>query len=388
MSSMKPCARTRWRPEMRPVRIGLALLLALCGLAGGAPARADERVIVQGLADMEGWNSSESLLLGRNEGEPSGLARSRLWASASFTEGLQGFAMGSLSGGSADAEEGSQAYLEQAWVQYSFAPARRLQIRGGKLLQPIGGFSSHYLSTNNPLVGSPLNYSVAYPVGVQVSGAAGRFDYLAAMADKPMPRGSGGGNVYGGEDEPMSALRPMVSVGFRPMIGLRIGLYATRGTWVTRQLKEQNLPPDIHWRDLEQRVHGLDVSFSRGHVEVLAEITRSSTDVPGDQVADGAVYVIEPKVTLSPRWFAAMRLETARLAQAIPYGMYWAGGTQTVKDLEAGFGFRVDPRLLVKASWRVAHSEEYHIYPRSTDSLVAVQLSYSFDVNDWVERRQ
>src|SRR5688572_14062513 len=123
MSSMKPCARTRWRPEVRALRAGLALLL-LCGFANGAPVRADERIIVQGLADMEAWDTRESELLGRNEGEPSGLARSRLWASASFTDGLQGFAMGSFEGGSADAEEGTQADLQQAWLQYSFAPGR------------------------------------------------------------------------------------------------------------------------------------------------------------------------------------------------------------------------------------------------------------------------
>jgi len=382
MSSMKPCARTRWRPEVRALRAGLALLLLWCGFATGAPVRADERIIVQGLADMEAWNTSESGLLGRNEGEPSGLARSRLWASASFTDGLQGFAMGSIEGGSADAEEGTQADLLQAWMQYSFAPGRRLMIRGGKMVQPIGGFASHYLSSNNPLVGSPLSYGVSYPIGVQVSGAAGRFDYLAAVTDKPITR------TYGGVDEPLSALRPMVSVGIRPTIGLRVGAYATQGTWLNREQQEENLMPGDSWRDFRQHVHGLDLSFSRGHLELTGEITRTRTEAPGDLTARGVVYALEPKFTISPRWFAAARLEAARLGNAVPYGMYWGVHTQVVKDAEAGFGFRVDPRLLVKASWRVAHAGVYRDDRPRTDSVVALQLSYSFDVNDWVERRR
>jgi hypothetical protein len=140
MSSMRRCVPAAEPPDVRRRRIR-PLWWLVVAIFAAAPAAAEERVVVQGLADMEGW---------RHEDEPSGLARARLWASASFTDHLQGFALTRISGGSADDVDGAETDLEQAWLQHSFAPQRRLLVRAGRLLQPVGGFAARYLSSRNP----------------------------------------------------------------------------------------------------------------------------------------------------------------------------------------------------------------------------------------------
>jgi hypothetical protein len=310
------------------------MLLALCA---AVPASAEERVVVQGLADIEGWNSTRSPLLERHEGEPSGLARTRLWASAAFGDHVQGFVLGEFSGGSADRIEGAESELEQAWVQYSFAPERRLLVRAGRLLQPMGGFAARYLSSRNPLIGEPFGQGRSYPLGVQVSGAAGMFDYVAAVVDQPPS------TAYG-EKDPRALWRPMISLGLRPAIGMRVGVHATRGPYLAED-QLVYLPGGMRDRDVTQDVHGLELSFSRGHVEVLGEITRTRSSVPDEGTSRGAMYTLEPRLTLSPRWFAAARLEAGRFLEVHGYPGWWKGWKRSIHALEAGAGFRVDLAL-------------------------------------------
>ena len=83
------------RPE------SLAIFVALCLLAPG-PARAEDRVLVQGLADWEIWRTNDdSELLSRNEGRAASLGRLRLWMAVPFGERLQAFALGEVEGGKA-----------------------------------------------------------------------------------------------------------------------------------------------------------------------------------------------------------------------------------------------------------------------------------------------
>src|SRR5262245_1698480 len=156
-------------------------------LLGGAllfttPLPCEEKVLVGGLLDSEIWKTDDaSRLLSRNEGEAAPAAHLRLWAAGDFTTQLQGFVMGYAQSGKGTEEGTTETELEQAYLRYSFKPPLRMMFEAGKMTMPIGNFSRRYLSNVNPLIGAPDSYSVTYPLGVQVSGQAARFDFRASL---------------------------------------------------------------------------------------------------------------------------------------------------------------------------------------------------------------
>lgn len=54
----------------------------------------------------------------------------------------------------------------------------------------------------------------------------------------------------------------------------------------------------------------IEASFSRGHFELQADLARSRYEVPGfARDLRGTAWFVEPKVTFTPRPFAALRYE-------------------------------------------------------------------------------
>jgi len=356
--------------------LGALSLAVLLGLADHH-ALAEERVVVQGLADAEEWNTtSQSAYLSVNEGDRASLGRLRLWAVGEFAPGLQGFALGALEGGSATDNGGTDTKLEQAYLRYSFSAPTRLVIQAGRLSLPYGNFSRRYFSNQNPLIGAPENYFISYPLGLQISGAVKRFDFMVAALDGPLSH-----QEYDSPTE--SILRPALAAGVTVMTGFRLGVYATQGPYLSR-ISEGWLLPGVELKDLDERVAGLDVQFSRAHFELNGELTRSRLEVPNAGDATGQVWYVEPKVTFSPRWYGALRWE--RGEAPFPHWIWatrWAPGQMRINDVEAGAGFRITPDFLVKASYRAEMGKDS---AAPEGRAVAVQFSYRFDVNAWIQR--
>jgi len=365
------------------LRLALGGILAAAGLlVQAAPARAEDKVLVQGLFEAELWNTDEaSLLLSKNEGETAPGGRLRLWAIGEFRPRLQGFAVGRLEEGKGSYEEDGESVLEQAVVRYTFAAPRRLVIEGGKILSPVGNFSRRYLSSTNPLIGSPDSYSVAYPYGIQVSGQVSRLDYRVAAIDRPLVN-----EEY--VPEPGSAVRPALALGVTPVTGLRFGVYSTRGPYLGPDV-EAVLPAGTTWKDYGQAITGTDVQFSRGHFELNGDFAVSSYEAPTKKFKSrGRAYFIEPKYTFSPRFFAAMRVEKNDYPYIMPFGSFWVANNSELFDVEAGAGYR----LAAGAVLKVAYRRDYWNVQDSRKSMfpnghsVAAQLTYSFNVNSWLER--
>ena len=366
------------------VRRGLAITVGLAACMALSPAfAAADRVLLQGLIDAEVWDTgTQSYYLTRNGGETATQRRLRLWTAAQFTSNFQGFLLGRVEGGDASdyqAGEGTVTELDQAWLRYSFPSRPRFVLQAGKMVEPVGGYTHRYLSSQNPLIGSPANYELSYPYAIQLTGSAGRADFMVAVMDRPVQR-----QIY--LPEPDSSPRPAVSAGITPFTGFRIGAYATRGPYLARQV-EPLLPSGHSWRDYDQNVVGLDLQFSRGHFELNGEATKSLFQVPGQHDESGIVYYIEPKYTWSPRWFTALRVERNRnTAVWLPYMAGWFVTDEDAWDLEAGVGFRIDPHALLKASYRVERAAEDPTAPYIIDRAIALQLSYGFDVRALLER--
>jgi len=339
----------------------------------------EERVRVEGLFDGESWNSTgDSRLLGVNEDHPAGLGRLRLWVAGEFHDGFQGFVSALAEGGAAVGDGRSESEIEQAFLRYTFGD-RRLMIEAGRILTPVGNFPRRYLSSRNPLIGVPGGYSVSYPYGVRVTGAAGMFDYSVAVIDHPIVN-----EDWVPPADP--APRPAVAFGVTPTVGTRIGAFATAGPYLGRDAEEY-LSNGDRWRDYDQVVYGLDLQFSRGYFELNGQFDRSLYEVPAVGNVRGRAWFVEPKYTFTPRLFGALRYERNEYGFVLPlYQGAWIGTTATFASLEAGVGYRVLPELIVKASWRRDHwyEDDRAFFPDG--SAFAIQVSYGFDVNSWFRR--
>lgn len=399
MFSLKRCVSFPVRPDRvgrpaRPagpraagaVRIMAGLLAVLfAGAAAVVPAVAQERWLFQGLLDAEYWNTDEgSRLLSRDDGDRAGTGSLRLWAAGDIAPGLQGFALGSLHGGDACIEDPceTESDLEQAWLRWTVPGGARLMIEAGRILTPIGDFPRRYLSTDNPLIGIPSDYSVAYPDGMAVAGWAGLADYKVAVVDQPLYA-----DWYG--PVPGSAFRPMIGAGVTPVVGLRFGAFATRGPYLGQDA-DTALAAGAAWQDYDQSVYGAEVQFSRGHFELHGQFARSAYEVPGfAERAYGKTYWIEPRYTFTPRLFAALRAGQNDYPYIAPiYGTTWIASSARVADLEVGIGYRVLPDLLVKASYR----RDRWWVPEGLESMLpaghsfALAASWRFDIGDALTR--
>jgi len=364
-----------------PARVALSFLA--CSLFAGVPAPCEERVLVGGLFDAEYWKTDDaSLLLSRNAGDAAPGGRLRLWAATEFHPRLQGFVRGELYGGRAESADGTRSELEQAFVRYSFQEPRHLVIEAGQLLSPIGNFSRRYLSSVNPLIGSPDGYSLDYPLGAQATGRAGRFDYRIALVDRPFvndhyvpPTGR--------------ALRPALAAGLTPFVGTRVGVYATVGPYLGPRIVPL-LSPGEGWKDFKQSVYGLDAQFSHGYFELNGDYARSSYEVPGGAAdVHGFAYFIEPKYTWSPRFFTALRLERNDYPYIAPLAPgVWLSTTADFYDAEAAAGWRLGPGAILKIAYRrdrwMVDDSLKSFFPDGY--ALSAQLSYSFSVNSWFER--
>jgi hypothetical protein len=72
----------------------------------------------------------------------------------------------------------------------------------------------------------------------------------------------------------------------------------------------------------------------------------------------------------------------------MPFGPFWVVSNSELFDVEAGAGYRIAPGAVLKVSYR----RDWWNVPDSTKSMfpnghsVAAQLTYSFNVNSWLER--
>jgi hypothetical protein len=373
---MRYCIENRGRL----VRSRSAALGGVIGLLFGcvSGARAQDRVVIQGILDGELWKSdSGSLLLTRNNGHAASVGRLELLTAAELFGGLQFLAQSQLQTGDGRAPrevaQGTQISLEQAVLRYDRFP--KLVMNVGKLLSPVGTFGDRRLSTTNPLIGSPDSYPVSYPWGAELSGAASLLDYRAALVSlaatnpKYVP-------------EPGAAPHVVLGAGITPHPALRLGASYTQGPYLSGAISD-SLAAGAHWRDYDQRLLALDARFSLDYLEVNAELARSSYDVPGQtQPFDGTAYYGELKYTWTARLFTAARLEwnDYPFVRVKPAGG-WTARDVSFYNLEIGVGYRLTRETLAKVS---VQRDRWDTRP--SGYAVAFQLSRQFDVMSWLDR--
>ena len=360
-------------PRNAVVGVAVGLLLGQLHTAS-----AQQRIAVDGIATVE-LSKSDTLsrLLTRNGGRTASVGRLYILGAADLYGGLQFLALGQLETGNGrpprDVANGTETQLEQALLRYAFSPG--LVVDAGKLLSPMGTFGLRRLPMTNPLIGSPDSYPVSYPWGAQVSGAAGLFDYraavvsLAATNTKYVP-------------EPGAAPHVALGAGVTPNPALRIGASYTAGPYLSDAISD-SLGAGTDWRDYAQRLLAFDARFSRGYLEFNGELAYSSYDVPGhDKAFDGTAYYGELKYTWAPRFFTALRLERNKYPFVRPkIGGIWTASDASFYNLEVGAAYRLTRETLAKVS-----IERDDWVNRPGGHAVSFQLSRQFDIASWFAR--
>lgn len=362
------------------MRSPVVVLLAFLALATPVGA---QRVALETLTDIELWKTDDSSrLVARNEGRALVVGRMHAWLSARLAESLELRALGAAEASSARRDGDLTASLQLLTLRY--ARSRALVVEGGKVLYPIGAFAARRFSNTNPLIGAPDLYIPQYPVGLIVSGAAGSLDYRAALVSLALvnPRYT---------PKPGKRMRPVAGGGVSAGPGFRVGVAATRGPYLSRDL-EAELPIGTAWDDFSQSVVAVDARYSAGHIEVRGEATWSSYDVPTvpDQVR-GFGWYGEIRGTVTPRFFVAARYEDSKYAFIRPVSRaFWVGSETRQINGEIGAGLRFSADALLKASFRRDH------WPVQTSPsglrfpdgyALAIQYSHSVDVIGLLEGR-
>jgi hypothetical protein len=363
----------------RPWLLAFTLTVAL-----PVAARAQGGLLLQGILELEGWKSdTTSNLLTRNNGDPAGSFRLRLWSAIEPARGLFVYAHGAFEGGNALRFDGPDPYgeLEQAGVRY--ARHRALVIEGGKLIYPMGAFGSRILASRNPLIGTPDAYVPVYPLGVLVSGERGQVDYRAAVLSLPLTH-------EGYVPDPDAAPHPLLGIGITPLVGLRFGVSATTGPYLNKDITASQLN-NRDWKDYRQRVIASDVQYGVGHFDLRAEFAIMDFEVPRTGRIDGPAADLEVRATLTPRLFVAARGELNRYPFILPVSpTTWVSRRTELRAFEGGFGFRFDASTLFKATFS---ADDWVVTPQNASFVrpggkaLAVQLSRTFDVAEWFARR-
>jgi hypothetical protein len=366
-----------------PIRhVAYVLLLVLLT---ARPVRAQGGVLLQGIADAEGWfTNNSSNLLTRNGGRPAALLRFDFWGAAEPVHGLVFYAEGSAeSGPSGAGSTTTTLWGNQLGVRYATTPAFVVDV--GKMAPIIGTFAPRHFSTRNPLIGTPDGYTLQYPVGAKVSGRIGIFDYRAAMVSLPTTH-------VGYEPEPSPRLRPAIGGGITPIVGLRVGGSFTVGSYLNKD-DSLSLPAGTSWSDFHQRVAAFDASYAVGYLETHVEAARGTYDIPARGSISGFTYYGEAKYTFTPRFFLAGRVERNDypfIRAATTVGGTYAGRLTDFVDGEIGGGYRVSTNALLKVSVR---GDRWWVKPGAGfrgqgGHAIAIQLSQAFDLTDVIDRRE
>lgn len=129
--------------------------------------------------------------------------------------------------------------------------------------------------------------------------------------------------------------------GMTPFVGLRIGGSVTHGGWE----RAGESPTIIENRDAT--IVTLESDFSFRYTRVLGEWVRDTIETGGgNTIASG--WFIQGQQTITPRWFAAARVER----MAAPLVTLLGSVDQNLRGVEETIGFRLTPELTVRADHR------------------------------------
>jgi len=251
----------------------------------------------------------------------------------------------------ANGEWNRQLWL--AAVRYERKGAIGVRVEGGLITSPVGLANLTLRPHLNPTVSQPSSLfqglpapeplspritllGAVYPLGVSTTLSAAHWDVRAAVIDTSPLRAR---RTFGSTNPRFTNV--VLGGGLTPVTGLRIGASVTRGAW--RRADEVPLSPS----DRMATIVTVEGEFAFRYTKVLGEWVRDSLETTSGHAVESGWYV-QGQQTLTPRWFAAARVER----MSGPPSFVAPGPRQTFTGTEETVGFRVTPAMTVRASYR------------------------------------
>lgn len=178
---------------------------------------------------------------------------------------------------------------------------------------------------------------VLYPYGVNVTVSSLRWDARAAVIDTSPLRTR---RIFARANPPRFA-NVVVGAGITPVVGLRVGASVTHGGW-----QRANETPLVT-ADRDATILTIESEYSVRYTELKAEWVHDTLEVEdGDERVAG--WFVQAQQTLSPRWFAAGRLE--RMTAPAPLAPI--PDDQDFLGVEETIGYRVTPAITLRGGHR------------------------------------
>lgn len=179
-----------------------------------------------------------------------------------------------------------------------------------------------------------------YPFGASVTVSSARWDARAALIDASPIRPR---RVFTQAGGPPRFANIVLGGGLTPAIGLRVGGSITRGGW---RRAGENLATVV---DRSATVYTVEAEYSVRYTKLAGEWTydRMVTQAGGTVAASG--WFVIAQQTLSPRWFAAGRVERI---DAPAVSVSGARLDQHLTGIEPVLGLRLTPDLTLRAGYR------------------------------------
>jgi hypothetical protein len=226
-----------------------------------------------------------------------------------------------------------------------------LVIRAGQLQSAFGNFLLHYDDTQNPLFGTPAQYSYDHGgvttlglAGVEALGTMGKWDARAQLTNSSPanPRGLFDRDQYANWTG---------GAGYSVRQGFRAGISGYQGPYLDRQ-DPAYLHGEARPVDLRATAWGAAVERGRGHWNVTGEWQHfylPHREIPS--IRQTAAYA-DAKLVLHPRWYVAARAGFRHTDQN--------SGEETYEFV---VGFRPASRQLIKAGYTLERSRAGDLQP-------------------------
>ena len=247
-----------------------------------------------------------------------------------------------------------QKQIYQLGLRYERPAAMGLRLEGGYMPSPIGmgllenrpdlnpvvtQHSAYYLPLPrlDPEIPRTFLIAASYPLAAQATVSARAWDARVALTDSSPVRG----RPFFGDDKPPRMANVVAGVGIKPAFGLRFGAGVAHGGYVAAS--ELTGASD----DREATMLQFEGEWSFGYTRIVGEYVRSAMETDrADAVARGGW--VEVTQTLSPRWFAATRIDHQRFADEQPSGDM---RTEHYDRFEAIAGYRLTPALTLRGGY-------------------------------------
>jgi hypothetical protein len=300
-------------------------------------------------------------------------------------------------------EDGEQFRPYALYARVRPWTARAFDLQVGRIPPVFGAYSRHVYGTDNRLIGQPLAYQyltslrpdaipasaddllfmrgrgwlASYPVGSATPApgvpiiSAYQWDVgIEASVDTPHIEAAAAltsGTLSNPRvDDDNDGRQISARVGWKPIVGLVIGGSYAHGEWLNGGLRDGLSSVITPAREhFPQEAWGLDLEYSRDYWLVRGELIRSRWRLPAlsapliDHPLDATAGFVESRYRLTPRWFAAARLDGLTFSRIT--GQRFFNGTPKTWDapvgrVELGGGLYIQrnltARLVVQRNWR------------------------------------